>query len=420
MPTGYTAKSYGNIRYDSTQSSFIGDETNPKITYGGTTVDLPSVPDDAKWAVWKKIPVGSRNIRWKITKTCDVHNASLQVFHYGTGNLLIGTPFSIDTYRDTLSWQYPINKLHDVGSTKHYHFSPTSAGYTSFYDYLSRGNWGQYMFPMWTYRSKVHNPTQTGSYNLVSAYNMLFGLNSYENDVNYNASAFSGLSAEASSTAIDDFNDGFAQCLGDALAALFIPNFPPGFLPKDDIVNGNGKPFFKLDNNMHLFTVEGENIYWTGNILGGLDGKPSEMDDLNPQYPITIDEDALTFNGHSFKIVFPDSPVTWEEACQLCFEAGGHLATASSSAKQNFIYTNLVQPGGKDAWIGGLRYDTPTTWPYWWITNELISYTNWNPGEPNNLGGEWYVEMYVSNGKWNDLSGGAKLSAYVCEWDAVI
>ena len=43
-------------------------------------------------------------------------------------------------------------------------------------------------------------------------------------------------------------------------------------------------------------------------------------------------------------------------------------------------------------------------------------YTNWQHGEPNNLGNEDCTQMY-GNGRWNDLKCSSKLG-YVCEFGA--
>lgn len=54
-----------------------------------------------------------------------------------------------------------------------------------------------------------------------------------------------------------------------------------------------------------------------------------------------------------------------------------------------------------------------------WITGERVTYTNWQPGEPNDDDeGEDYAMMY-KDGTWND-AGGPKhpdeAHYYVCEW----
>ncbi|HLA57974.1 MAG TPA: hypothetical protein VK622_04420, partial [Puia sp.] len=112
----------------------------------------------------------------------------------------------------------------------------------------------------------------------------------------------------------------------------------------------------------------------------------------------------------------------------------GYLATITSAGENNFVWKLLAA----DAWIGG-SYDmnqinaaTGTTTfstqasangVEYWVTGPEAgtkistglsspvayngAYINWNAGEPNNAGNEYYTEFYSSGstgGKWNDLS----------------
>jgi hypothetical protein len=49
---------------------------------------------------------------------------------------------------------------------------------------------------------------------------------------------------------------------------------------------------------------------------------------------------------------------------------------------------------------------------------KLNQYTNWNSGEPNNVGNEDYVQ-FVSNGRWNDLPNNVSLP-YVLEFNYIV
>jgi len=59
--------------------------------------------------------------------------------------------------------------------------------------------------------------------------------------------------------------------------------------------------------------------------------------------------------------------------------------------------------GGGDYWIGFTDQGTEGSW--YWYDGSPVSYTNWEPGEPNNSGwwGEDCAEMW-GDGLWNDAS----------------
>jgi hypothetical protein len=90
---------------------------------------------------------------------------------------------------------------------------------------------------------------------------------------------------------------------------------------------------------------------------------------------------------------------------------GGYLVTITSAGENNFVFNTW--PSG---WIGLTDEINEGTWR--WVTGETYSYSNWNPGEPNNAGNEDYVQ-FVSNGKWNDLPNSVSLP-YVLEFDYIV
>ena len=107
--------------------------------------------------------------------------------------------------------------------------------------------------------------------------------------------------------------------------------------------------------------------------------------------------------------------MTWEEAEAYCRSVNGHLATLTSLEEQAQITNLLTEAGLSECWLGGKRDENGE---FGWITGEPMVYTNWNNGEPNNLGGqENYIHTYIS-GKWNDLPGGNR-KYFICEWENV-
>ena len=53
-------------------------------------------------------------------------------------------------------------------------------------------------------------------------------------------------------------------------------------------------------------------------------------------------------------------------------------------------------------WLDATDSETEGTFR-WQATNEVMTYMNWNPGEPNDPGTEDCAQLYVSTGRWNDL-----------------
>lgn len=148
-------------------------------------------------------------------------------------------------------------------------------------------------------------------------------------------------------------------------------------------------------------------------------------------------------NGHEYCVVAVPGGISWEEAKAAAESAGGHLATVTSDAENEFL-KSLIPAGspywwlpdlpGNTAWIGPWLggYQTPGSaepaagWR--WVTNELW-FPLWCDGEPTNGGGspsEGGLEFFGSPSSpcWNDRAGdgvypfGTVLPhAYIVEFD---
>jgi len=96
----------------------------------------------------------------------------------------------------------------------------------------------------------------------------------------------------------------------------------------------------------------------------------------------------------------------------------GHLVTVTSLAENNFIYSAFVgprfaTPGANveqaTPWLALSDRETEGLWK-WMAGPEagtVASFTNWNNGEPNNLGNEDYTVLHWQNrglgtGRWYD------------------
>ena len=112
--------------------------------------------------------------------------------------------------------------------------------------------------------------------------------------------------------------------------------------------------------------------------------------------------------------------LSWDAAEQACLAAGLQLASVKS-AEENALL--IATAAGNGVWIGGTDKDDEGKWK-WSLSGTELSYTNWNPGEPNNVLGNEHCLTVIGrpgtwyNGKWNDGLCSAKLK-YVCQIDGL-
>lgn len=146
----------------------------------------------------------------------------------------------------------------------------------------------------------------------------------------------------------------------------------------------------------------------------------------------TVLENALYSSETEHFYEYVSAPlITWTQArdnssLRTLYGMQGYLATVTSSAESAFISTRLEGQG----WMGAS--DTAVEGDWRWVTGPENgtafwsgtstgsavggAFTNWNSGEPNNVGDEDYGQ-FLLNGKWNDLpvSNGA-IQGYVVEY----
>lgn len=150
-------------------------------------------------------------------------------------------------------------------------------------------------------------------------------------------------------------------------------------------------------------------------------------------------------NGHWYEVftgpeIQPGVPrfISWTDANLDAQARGGYLATIMSGAENQFVFSLVDSPiywkaipNGTNfgPWLGGFQApDAPDPSSGWsWVTGEPFQYTNWHPGEPNDLFGNLEEDRLIffaveettgtRSAFWNDESEFPRNSvAYVVEY----
>ncbi len=133
-------------------------------------------------------------------------------------------------------------------------------------------------------------------------------------------------------------------------------------------------------------------------------------------------------NGHFYVAVAAYPNTNWADAAAYAKARGGYLATASSAAENQKVIEALHAPGFNiqsrnnydGFWLGGVKSPESQAaaegW-HWVAGQEAFTYTNWDRGEPNNMGGNEDRLEVNSSGIWNDLPGAMVNNGFVMEFD---
>ena len=106
----------------------------------------------------------------------------------------------------------------------------------------------------------------------------------------------------------------------------------------------------------------------------------------------------------------------------------GHLATLTDQAENDWVWNNALPAAGPPQryWLGGFQdmgspsYVEPGG-GWTWVTGEAFTYTNWNPGEPNDFGGLEHFLAFDNVPTWNDADDGWIHNAgFLVEYDATV
>jgi hypothetical protein len=117
-------------------------------------------------------------------------------------------------------------------------------------------------------------------------------------------------------------------------------------------------------------------------------------------------------NNHSYYLLGSDN---WTGSQAQALGLGGNLVTINDAAENTFVVSSFLNYGGvsRDLWIG--LSDAGHEGLFTWADGQAFSYSNWEPGQPDNGGGsfpESYVHIYGGTttehvlgwtpGRWND------------------
>ncbi len=138
------------------------------------------------------------------------------------------------------------------------------------------------------------------------------------------------------------------------------------------------------------------------------------------------------YDGRDYA-VFEPGPISWTAARQACSEMGGHLATITSPAEQEFIASLISNGSANNYWLGATDRENEVEGAYetnWeWITGEPWIYDHWGKLQPSNTTrydsqGEDYLGIALTAYPWSDTYYWNDfrvydpiVNGYICEWE---
>ncbi|KAF6720761.1 Ladderlectin [Oryzias melastigma] len=122
-------------------------------------------------------------------------------------------------------------------------------------------------------------------------------------------------------------------------------------------------------------------------------------------------KDWTWINNRCFR--YMPAPKSWAQAERSCISMGATLASVHSIEEYHEIQSVTATYGYKQTWIGGSDAQEERVWL--WTDASAFSYTNWCPGEPNDLGGSQHcLQMNFSHEKCWDDAVCSDLLPYIC------
>jgi hypothetical protein len=146
-------------------------------------------------------------------------------------------------------------------------------------------------------------------------------------------------------------------------------------------------------------------------------------DDAGPLAAPALDcrDECVCERGAFGALMFCQTPVSHEEAVELCALAGGSLVSVDDAERNGWLGTRMTALAADDFWLSGTDSEDEGVWR--WRDGRVFfdaaadggaprPYAPWDEGQPNDLNGEDC--MRSSGGVWRDLDCSETL-AFVCE-----
>ena len=138
---------------------------------------------------------------------------------------------------------------------------------------------------------------------------------------------------------------------------------------------------------------------------------------------------------HYYNAVAAPAGINWHEASDSAQQRDGYLATLTSNSENDFVFDLVYsctywysRPGSHfwaGPWLGGRqRAGAPEPDSGWeWVSGETLSFVNWSPGQPNNVGNQDAINFGESQfcwlPTWSDISSlDTAIRGYVVELSA--
>ncbi|GAB6018375.1 Fc fragment of IgE, low affinity II, receptor for (CD23) [Chamberlinius hualienensis] len=117
---------------------------------------------------------------------------------------------------------------------------------------------------------------------------------------------------------------------------------------------------------------------------------------------------------------FSDTGKTWFQALRDCIKRGAYMISLESAEENDAIRSQLNVISEQrnhlnDWWLGA--WDGPQEGAFQWVSYwSRVNYSDWSPGDPNNLNVENCVHVTPSiDYHWEDYSCNCPYDNYICE-----